>query len=129
MMRLFHLSALAVVLSSGAATAADRLPNIPAGTDYGVASAELTKAGYKPTRQSADRAACTTQKALCEAFPELRDCVSSGDVPVCLFQWTSADAKTSAYVEARGLGPNTLRVTRAYEPAAGGSPYPLGSGF
>jgi hypothetical protein len=129
MKRLFQLSALTFALGSGAATAADRLPSIPAGTDYVAVRAELTRAGYRPARQPMEPSVCATQKGLCDAFPELRDCVSGGDTPVCLFQWTSADAKTSAYVEASGLGPTTLRVRRAYEPAAGGSPYPLGSGF
>jgi hypothetical protein len=125
--RVLQVSVLTAGALLGTAAAADRIPTIPVGTDYSAASSELNKAGYKPAKQASNRTACQNQSSLCEAFPELRDCSGPGETAVCLFEWTSGDGRSAAFVEARGAGPRSMKVTRAYEIPISRSPYPLGT--
>ena len=125
--RVLQVSVLAAASLLATAAAADRIPTIAVGTDYSAASSELNKAGYRPAKQASDRSACLNQSSLCEAFPELRDCSGPVDTAVCLFEWTSGDGRTAAFIEARGAGPRSMRVTRAYEIPISRSPYPLGT--
>lgn len=110
----------------GLALAAE-FPAISPGAEYGRAAADLRKSGFRPVRQTGERASCASQKSLCDAFPEMRECAGEGEAIVCLFQWASSNGRTAAFVEARGGAPKALRVTRAYVVLTGGNPYPLGT--
>lgn len=79
------LLALPVLLLAGQALAAEKLPALRSGQDYGQARKSLLTQGWKPVTLP-DAEACSTDDRRCAGRPEVFICAGTG-MANCLFTW------------------------------------------
>lgn len=95
-----------VVMVSGAAWGAERLPSFPKNTDYREARRSLIGLGYKPVTLP-DSDTCETGDGRCEGFPEMHSCAGTG-LAQCVFVWKS---KSDRLIEVITVGESNPGVS------------------